>query len=113
MTCRNFLEVINYLGKFIPNLTEHATPLRILKKDVFKLQKPQFDATENLNTFETSAPSLKILDSKLPTRSKTDASSVGLDAFLDQNYETINNESITLLTIHHELYGTTKNVTYR
>ena len=113
MTCRNFLEVINYLGKFIPNLTEHAAPLRILKKDVFKLQKPQFDATENLNTFETSAPSLKILDSKLPTRSKTDASSAGLDAFLDQNYETINNESITLLTIHHELYGTTKNVTYR
>ena len=31
-----FLGMINYLGKFIPNLAEHATPLRnLLKKDVF------------------------------------------------------------------------------
>ena len=43
---QRFLGMINYLGKFIPNLAEHATPLRhLLKKDVvFKLQKPPFDA---------------------------------------------------------------------
>ena len=42
---QRFLGMINYLGKFIPNLAEHATPLRnLLKKDVvFKLQKSQFD----------------------------------------------------------------------
>ena len=32
-------------------------------------------------------------DSKLPTRLKTDAISVGLRAFLEQNYGTINNET--------------------
>ena len=91
---QRFLGMINYLGKFIPNLAEHATPLRnLLKKDVvFKLQKPQFDAIENLKTLVTSTPCLKIFDSNLPTRLKTDASSVGLGAFLEQNYGTVSNE---------------------
>ena len=53
---------------------------------LFKLQKPQFD------TIETSAPCLMIFDLNLPTRLKTDASSVGLGAFLEQNYETVINE---------------------
>ena len=49
---QRFLGMINYLGKFIPNLAEHTTPLRnLLKKDVvFKLQKPQIDPIENLKT---------------------------------------------------------------
>ena len=91
---QRFLGMINYLGKFIPNLAEHATPLRnLLKKDVvFKLQKPQFDAIENLKTLVTSTPCLKIFDSNLPTRLKTDASSLGLGAFLEQNYGTVTNE---------------------
>ena len=86
--------MINYLGKFIPNLAEHATPLRnLLKKDVvFKLQKPQFDAIENLKTLVTSAPSLKIFDSNLPTRLKTNTSSVGLGAFLEEDNGTVTNE---------------------
>ena len=90
---QRFLGMINYLGKFIPNLTKHTTPLgNLLKKDVvFKLQKPQLDAIENLKTLVTSAPCLKIFDSKLPTRLKTDASSVGLRAFLEQNYGTVTN----------------------
>ena len=83
---QRFLGVINYLGKFIPNLTEHTAPLRnLLKKDVFfKLQKPQLHVIENLKTLVTSAPCLKIFDSKLPTRLNTDASSVGLGAFLQK-----------------------------
>ena len=65
--------MVNYLGKFIPNLAEYTTPLRNLKKDVvFELQKPQLDAIENLKTLVTSAP--KIFDSKLPTRLKANAS---------------------------------------
>ena len=86
--------MINYLGKFIPNLAEHAPPPRnLLKKGVvFKLQKPQFKAIENLKTLVTSAPCLKIFDSNLPTRLKTYASSVGLGTFLEQNYETVTNE---------------------
>ena len=39
---QRFLGMVNYLEKFIPNLTEHTTPLRnLLQKDVvFELQKP-------------------------------------------------------------------------
>ena len=72
--------MVNYLWKFIPNLVEHTTPLRkLLIRDVaFKVQKPQLDAIENLKTLVTSAPCLKIFDSKLPTRLRTDASSVAL-----------------------------------
>ena len=53
-----FLGMVNYLGKFIPNVAEHTTPLRnLLKKDVvFQLQKPQLEAIENLKTLVTSAP---------------------------------------------------------
>ena len=70
--------MVNYLGKFIPNLAKHTTPLRNLKKDVvFELQKPQLDAIENLKTLVTSAPYLKIFDSKLPTRLKANASYIG------------------------------------
>ena len=75
---QRFLGLVNYQGKFIPNLADHTTPLwNLLKKDVVLV---------------TSAPCLKIFDSKLPTRLKTDASSVGLGAFPEQNYGTVTNE---------------------
>ena len=53
-----FLGMVNYLGKFIPNVAEHTTPLRNLLKKyvVFELQKPQLEAIENLKTLVTSAP---------------------------------------------------------
>ena len=81
---------------------------------MFELQKPQLDPTENLKTIVTSAPFLKIFDSKLPTRLRTDVSSVGLGAFLKQNYETIEPpKRATLLAIHRKLYRTMKIVTHR
>ena len=91
---QRFLGMINYLRKFIPNLAKYATPLHnLLKKDVvFKLQKPKFDAIENLKTLVTSASCQKIFDSKSLTCLKTDASSAGLGAFLEQNYGTITNK---------------------
>ena len=90
---QRFLGMVNYLGKFISNLAEHTAPLyNLLKKDVFELQKPQLDAIENLKTLVTSAPCLKIFNSKLPTRLRTDVSSVGLGAFLEQNYRNVDNE---------------------
>ena len=81
--------MVNYLRKFTPNITEHTTPLHnLLKKDVvFELQKPQLDVIKNLKTLIISAPSLEIFDWKLPTCLRTDASSVGLGAFLKQNME--------------------------
>ena len=82
---QRFLGMVNYLSKFIPNLTEVTAPLRVLlKKDVvFKLQKFQLDVIEKLKTLITSAPILKSFDSNLPTRLKTDASSEGLGALLE------------------------------
>ena len=69
--------MVNYLGKFIPSLAQHTTPLHNLKKYiVFELQKSQLGAIEILKTLVTSAACLKILDSKSLTPSKTDASSV-------------------------------------
>ena len=59
---------------------------------MFELHKPQLDSIENFKTLVTSAPCLEIFDSKLPTRLRTDASSVGLGAFLEQNYGTIDSE---------------------
>ena len=91
---QRFLVMVNYLETFIPNSVEHTTPLRnLLKKDVVsELHKLQLDGIENLKTLVTSAPCLKVFNSKLPTLLKTDASSVGLDAFLEQNYGTVDNE---------------------
>ena len=82
---QRFRGMVNYLRKFIRDILEHTTPLcNFSKKNGFKLQKPQLDATENLKTLVTLAPRLKIFDSKLPTRLKTDA--------LEQNYRTVDNE---------------------
>ena len=83
-----FLGMLNYLGKFIPNLAEVTAPLRaLLKKDVaFNLQKPQLDAIEKLKILITSAPILKIFDPNLPTRLKIDASSEGVGALFEQNH---------------------------
>ena len=91
---QRFLDMVNYLETFIPNSVEHTTPLRnLLKKDVVsELNKLQLDGIENLKTLVTSAPCLKVFNSKLPTLLKTDASSVGLGAFLEQNYGTVDNE---------------------
>ena len=89
-----FLGMVSYLWKIIPNLAEHTTPLRnLLKKDAaFKLQKSQLNTIENSKTLVASAPCLKIFDSKLPTRLKTDARSVGLGRFIEQDYRTVTNE---------------------
>ena len=89
--------MVNYLGKFIPNLAEQTAPLcNLLKKDVFELQKPQLEAIGNLKILVTSAPCLKSFDSNLPSRSRTtqnaSISSVGLGTFLEQNYGTMDNE---------------------
>ena len=68
---QRFLGMVNYPGKFIPNLAEVTAPLRaLLKKDVvLNLQKPQLDAIEKLKTFITSLP-FKNFRSKLTNKIK-------------------------------------------
>ena len=55
---QRFLRMVNYLDKFIPNLTKVTEPLwAILKNDVvFYLWKPQLAAIEKLKTLIPSAP---------------------------------------------------------
>ena len=78
--------MVNYLGKFIPNLAEVTAPLRVLLKTdvVCSFEKSQLDAIEKLKTLTKSAAILKIFDPNLPTRLKIDASSQGLGALLEQ-----------------------------
>ena len=83
--------MVNYLGKFIPNLTEVTAPPRaLLKKDVvFNMQKPQSDAIEKLKNLITSALILKIVYANLPTRLKINASLKGLGALLEKKHASL------------------------
>ena len=47
---QRFLGMVNYLGKFLPNLAEETAPLRILlkKENMFVMDKPQIEATKHL-----------------------------------------------------------------
>ena len=83
---QRFLGMINYLGKFIPNLATITTPLRVLlQKDiVFSMEKPQIEAIEKLKDLVTSNTVLKFYNPNLPLRVRSDASSEGLGALLEQ-----------------------------
>ena len=85
---QRFLGMINYLAKFVPNLSQTTAPLRaLLKKEIhFNLQKPQLDAITELKHLVTTSPCLKFFDPNLPPRLKPDAISEGLGALLEQNH---------------------------
>ena len=87
---REVISIISDITGSANSLTSPSIPFHSVTS--FGLQKSQLDAIENLKTLVTSAPCLKIFDSKLPTRLKTDASSVGLVAVLEQTYGTVDNE---------------------
>ena len=76
---QRFLVMINYLGKFIPNLSEVTYPLRILleKDNEFKIQQPQIDTINKLKSAITSAPIFQFFNPNASTRLRTDASSEG------------------------------------
>ena len=80
---------------------------------MFVLQKPQLDDMENLKTLVTLAFCLKIFNSKLPTCLRTDASSVGLGAFLKQNYRIVDNKKWYPIGYLSQALRITKNVTQR
>ena len=48
------------------------------------MQKPQLDSLEKLKRLVSSVPVLQFFNPNLPTRIRTDSSSVGLGAILDQ-----------------------------
>ena len=81
---RRFLGMINYVAKFVRNLSQITAPLRLLlKNDIqFIIQKPQLDAISELKHLITTSPCLRFFYLNLPTG--PDANSEGLRAHLEQ-----------------------------
>ena len=83
---QRFLGMVNFLAKFVPQLSTLTASLReLLQKDeVFTMAKGQIDAVNNLKKLVASDTVLKYYDTNLPLRLRTDASDQGLGAVLQQ-----------------------------
>ena len=81
---RSFLGLVNYFGKFVPNLASIAGPLNnLLKQGVkFEWSKSCQKAFDTLKERLTTAPVLVHFDPTLPLRLSCDASSYGVGAVL-------------------------------
>jgi hypothetical protein len=82
-----FLGMINYLGKFIPNLSDITAPLReLLKQDNEWVWLEQHQkAVDQLKNLITSAPVLAFYDVSKPIKVSVDASQEGIGAVLIQS----------------------------
>ena len=85
---RRFLGMVNYLAKFVPDLSDITAPLReLLEKDAqWCFEAAHKNAIEWLKSIITSEPVLKYFDPQLPTKVSTDASKSGLGATLEQKH---------------------------
>ena len=83
---QRLLGMINYLAKYIPNMSELTAPLRsLLKCDVPWAWFTAHDtALRKLKSVLSSAPVLRFYDTTLPTTHQVDASKSGLGACLMQ-----------------------------
>ena len=84
---RRLLGIINYLSRFVPQLTDMAEPLRVLtrKEAIFEWTDVQNAAwTSRIQEAISTAPVLRYYDSRLSTELQCDASSTGLGAALLQ-----------------------------
>ena len=81
------LGMINYLGQFIPNLSDVVAPLRsLLKKEVQWSWYPEHDlALEQVKSLLTTSPLLKFFDVNKSITLQVDASQHGLGACLFQD----------------------------
>ena len=84
---QRFLDMINYLAKFIPNITKHTTPLcNLLWKKCFWITKASIRRHRKSKDLSYISNLLKDFRFKATNLLKTDVSSVWLGAFLEQNY---------------------------
>ena len=83
---QRLLGMINYLSKYIPNMSELTAPFRsLLKGDVSWAWFPEHDfALTKIKSVYSSAPVLCFYDINLPTTIQVDASKDGLGACLMQ-----------------------------
>ena len=82
-----FMGMIQYLEKFIPNLSEVSAPLRkLLENDTaWHWEEEQKQSYEQLKKLVTNAPTLKFYDVKAPVTLSVDASSEGIGAVILQD----------------------------
>jgi hypothetical protein len=82
-----FLGMVNYLGKFVPQLSTVSTPLRdLLKQDKeWQWLKQHQDAVDELKRLVTQAPVLAFYDVTKPVKLAVDSSQYGLGAVLLQD----------------------------
>ena len=86
---QRFLGMINYIGKFIPNLAELTAPLRkLLQKDIeFRFTDEHKKSYNRLKEIATSEPILKSYDIDRKTKISADSSRSGLGGVLLQDHE--------------------------
>jgi len=92
-TCKielqRYLGMVNYLGKFVPNLSSKTVALRSLleEKSEWQWQPEHEEEWKQLNDFLTTEPVLKYFDSARRTKISSDASKKGLGAVLLQEHD--------------------------
>ncbi|OWF56513.1 Transposon Ty3-I Gag-Pol polyprotein [Mizuhopecten yessoensis] len=126
--------MINYLARFVPDLSSRAVPLRklLVKDNAWIWEQPQERAFEELKTLVSNEPVLKFYDPTKEIRVSADASQTGLGAVLlqkhdsewlpvayasrtvtecESRYATIEREALALTfaceRFHQYVYGTT------
>lgn len=95
---QRFLGMINFLGKYIPNLSEKTHPLRELlrKENEFVWTVDQQQSFENLKALVSQAPVLAFYDPNKTVILSVDASQYGLGAVLLQDSHPIAYASVSL-----------------
>lgn len=83
---QRFLGVVQYLAKFIPNMSDISAPLRKLleKETEWHWEEAQQQSFERLKYLVTQSPTLKFFDVNKPVTLSVDSSSEGIGAVILQ-----------------------------